>query len=219
MTVILPKKKRQILEYLTDYIAKRGFAPTLSEIAKKFKVSSLATIHEHVKFLEDNGFIKRRGDIRSKEIEILKTPITSYQLPVTADNISETYLENSMTLLPLVGLITAGAPIEAIETREDEIAVPAEITRGRQCYILKVKGDSMIESLIADGDLVVVEKTEYAKNGDMVVAVLDDGTATLKKFYKEKNFVRLQPANAKYQPIFAKSILIRGRVIGIIRKY
>ena len=121
--------------------------------------------------------------------------------------------------LPLVGIIAAGHPIEAIENREADIAVPVEITRGRQCYILKVKGDSMIESLIADGDLVVVEKTEYAANGDMVVAVLDDGTATLKKFYKEKSFVRLQPANAKYQPIIAKSILIRGRVIGIIRKY
>lgn len=209
MTIILPKKKKQILEYLTDYIAKRGFAPTLSEIAKKFKVSSLATIHEHVKFLEDKGFIKRSGDIRAREMQILGT----------GGGIYETYLAGQTVGVPLLGLITAGAPIEAIETREDEIAVPAEITRGRQCYILKVKGDSMIESLIADGDLVVVEKTEYATNGDMVVAVLDDGTATLKKFYKEKNYIRLQPANAKYQPIISKSVLIRGRVVGIIRKY
>ncbi|OGY92256.1 MAG: repressor LexA [Candidatus Komeilibacteria bacterium RIFCSPLOWO2_02_FULL_48_11] len=210
MTIILPKKKRQILQYLTDYIVKHNFAPTLSEIAKKFKVSSLATVHEHVKFLEDNGFIKRRGDVRAREMQIIS--------PQSSD-VEETYLAGQTIGVPLVGLITAGAPIEAIETQEDEIAVPAEITRGRQCYILKVKGDSMIESLIADGDLVVVEKTEYAANGDMVVAVLDDGTATLKKFYKEKSFVRLQPANAKYQPIIAKSILIRGRVIGIIRKY
>ena len=210
MTIILPKKKRQILQYLTDYIVKHNFAPTLSEIAKKFKVSSLATVHEHVKFLEDNGFIKRRGDVRAREMQIIS--------PQSSD-VEETYLAGQTIGVPLVRLITAGAPIEAIETQEDEIAVPAEITRGRQCYILKVKGDSMIESLIADGDLVVVEKTEYAANGDMVVAVLDDGTATLKKFYKEKSFVRLQPANAKYQPIIAKSILIRGRVIGIIRKY
>ncbi len=209
MTIILPKKKRQILEYLTDYIGRHNFAPTLSEIAKKFKVSSLATIHEHVKFLEDNGFIKRSGNIRSREVEIIKTN----------NEIEETYLAGKTAALPLVGLITAGAPIEAIENREADIAVPVEITRGRQCYILKVRGDSMVESLIADGDMVIVEKTEYAKNGDMVVAVLDDGSATLKKFYKEKNYIRLQPANKNYQPIIVPSVVIRGRVIGIIRKY
>jgi len=209
MTIILPKKKQQILEYLKKYISDNGFAPTLSQVAKKFKVSSLATIHEHIKFLENNGFIKRKGNIQSHELEILNQD----------KNIQDTYIEGETTLLPLVGLITAGAPIEAIENKEAEIAVPAEITRSKQCYILKVKGDSMIESLICDGDLVVVEKTEYAKNGDMVVAVLDDGTATLKKFYKEQNFIRLQPANKKYKPIMAQNVVIRGRVVGIIRKY
>src|SRR3989344_1937955 len=179
MTIILPKKKRQILEYLTDYIGKHNFAPTLSEIAKKFKVSSLATVHEHIKFLEDNGFIKRSGDVRSKDMQIMSRP----EVP----EVENVYLSGQSIGVPLLGLITAGSPIEAVENKEEEIAVPAEITRGRQCYILKVRGDSMIESLIADGDLVVVEKTEYAKNGDMVVAVLDDGTATLKKFYREKN--------------------------------
>lgn len=209
MTIILPKKKKQILEYLTDYIAKHNFAPTLSEIAKKFKVSSLATVHEHIKFLEDNGFIKRSGDIRARHVEITRSD----------NNLDEPYLAGKTIALPLLGLITAGFPIEAVENREQEIAVPSEITRGRQCYILKVRGDSMVESLIADGDLVIVEKTEYAKNGDMVVAVLDDGTATLKKFYKEKNFIRLQPANKNYEPILARNIIIRGRVVGIIRKY
>lgn len=210
MTIILPKKKQQILDYLKSYVAERGYAPTLSELARKFKVSSLATIHEHLSFLEKNGFIKRTGNIQSRELEIVDT---------RDRNLEETYLERSMHTLPLVGLITAGEPIEAIENREAEIAVPAEITRGRQCYILKVRGDSMVESLISDQDLVIVEKTEYAKNGDMVVAVLDDGTATLKKFYREKNFIRLQPANAKYQPLMVENVIIRGRVVGIIRKY
>jgi len=210
MTIILPKKKQQILEYLTKYVNKNGFAPTLSQIAKKFKVSSLATIHEHIKFLEDNGFIKRKGNIQSHELNIIDQ---------STDNIQDTYTEGKTIMIPLVGLITAGTPIEAIEDRESEIAVPIEIAQGRQCYILKVKGDSMIESLISDGDLVIVEKTEYAKNGDMVVAVLDDGTATLKKFYKEKNYIRLQPANKKYKPIMAQNVVIRGRVVGIIRKY
>jgi len=211
MTVILPKKKQEILDFLKTYIQKNGYAPTLSEIAKKLRVSSLATIHEHMQFLEDNGFIKRRGNVRSRDLEIVGADSTS--------NVGEAYVDGATASVPLLGLITAGSPIEAIENQETEIPVPVEITRGKQCYILKVKGDSMIESLIADGDLVVVEKTEYAKNGDMVVAVLDDGTATLKKFYKEKQYVRLQPANKKYKPIMAKNILIRGRVIGIIRKY
>ena len=209
MTIILPKKKQQILDYLASYVKNRGYAPTLSEIAKKFKVSSLATVHEHMAFLEKHRFIKRTGNIQSRELEIIRSE----------SNVEPTYLESSMHTLPLVGLITAGAPIEAVENREADIAVPAEITRGRQCYILKVRGDSMVESLISDGDLVIVEKTEYAKNGDMVVAVLDDGTATLKKFYKEKNYVRLQPANAKYQPLMVENVIIRGRVVGIIRKY
>lgn len=209
MTLILPKKKKQILEFLKDYVTKHGFAPTLSEIAKKFKVSSLATVHEHLAFLEKHGFIKRQGNIRSREVEIIRPD----------SEIEETYLQGQTVGLPLVGLITAGAPIEAIENREADIAVPVEITRGRQCYILKVRGDSMIESLIADGDMVIVEKTEYAKNGDMVVAVLDDGSATLKKFYKEKSYIRLQPANKNYQPIIVPNVVIRGRVVGIIRKY
>ena len=209
MTVILPKRKQQILDYLCKCVNKNGFAPTLSQIAKKFKVSSLATIHEHIKFLEDNGFIKRKGNIQSHDLEILDQH----------NNIQDAYSEGYTMLLPVSGLITAGEPIEAIENREAEIAVPAEITQGRQCYVLKVKGDSMIESLISDGDLVVIEKTEYASNGDMVVAVLDDGTATLKKFYKEQNYIRLQPANKNYKPIMARNVVVRGRVVGIIRKY
>ncbi|OIO48242.1 MAG: repressor LexA [Parcubacteria group bacterium CG1_02_41_12] len=209
MTVILPKKKQEILEYLKQHISSKGFAPTLSQIAKKFKVSSLATIHEHLKFLEENGFIKRKGNIQSHDMEIIRND----------SNVQDAYIEGMSVSLPLVGLITAGAPIEAIEDIEAEIAVPAEIAQGRQCYILKVKGDSMIESLICDGDLVIVEKTEYAQNGDMVVAVLDDGTATLKKFYKEKNYIRLQPANRNYKPILARNVVVRGKVVGIIRKY
>jgi repressor LexA len=214
MTIILPKKKKEILEYLKEYSDKHGFAPTLSEIAKKFKVSALSTVHEHLKFLEENGFIKRSEEKGSRSINFL--PDAKENM---IDNIEEGYIQGKIENLPIAGLITAGEPIEAIEEQEEKIPVPVEITRGKQCYILKVRGDSMVESLIANGDLVVVEKTEYAKNGDTVVAVLDDGTATLKKFYKEKNFIRLQPANSKYKPIMAKNVIIRGKVIGIIRKY
>ena len=204
MTTILPKQKQKILTYLKEYIKDNGYAPTLSEIAKEFDVSSLATVHEHLQFLEENGFIIRDKDQRRG--------ITIPELE------KESAMEASI-LLPLVGTITAGAPIEAIENRELEIPVPKELVRNKNAYILKVKGDSMIESLIADGDFVICEKTEYAKDGDTVVAMLEDGTATLKKFFKTKNLIRLQPANKNYKPIYAHNVIVQGKVLGIIRKF
>lgn len=205
MTTILPKKKQQLLAYIKEYIARNGFAPTLTEIAKAFKVSSLATIHEHLVFLEKNGFIRRSSDGRR-------------ELTVLDQDAEAVYDESASFALPLVGLITAGAPIEALENRETMISVPSEIVGKKNAYILRVKGDSMIESLIADGDLVIVEKTEYAKDGDMVVALLEDGTATLKKFYRQKNLIRLQPANKKYKPLLVRTVIIQGKVLGVIRK-
>ena len=180
MVVILPKQKQKILHYLKDYIRDNGYAPTLSEIAKEFNVSSLATIHEHLQYLEDKQFI-----IRDKD---QKRGIT---IPDQEDKNDAT----AGVLVPVVGLITAGEPIEAIENHDQELPVPPEMVHGKNSYILKVKGDSMIESLISDGDFIICEKTEYAKNGDTVVAMLEDGTATLKKFFKTKNLIRLQSTN------------------------
>lgn len=208
MTTILPKKKRALLDFLKQYIDRHGFAPTLTDIAKHFKVRSLATIHEHLAFLEDAGFVKRKkGEAREIVIRENRTNVEHV-----------TFTEGASVKLPLVGLITAGAPIEAIETRDALISVPQEIVGRKNAYILRVKGDSMIESLIADGDLVVVEKTDYARDGDMVVALLEDGTATLKKFYRHKNYIRLQPANRNYKPLEVRSVVIQGKVLGVIRK-
>lgn len=207
MVTILPNKKQKILQFLKDYIKEKNYAPTLTEIAKKFNLSSLATVHEHIKFLEENNFIKRDKDI-ARGITILED-----------EDESTSVIDNNSVLLPVVGLITAGEPIEAIENRDSEIPVPKEMIGQKNSYILKVKGDSMIESLIADGDYVVCEKTEYAKNGDTVVALLEDGSATLKKFFRTKNFIRLQPANKKYKPRYEKNVIIQGRVLGIIRNF
>ncbi|RJO59473.1 transcriptional repressor LexA, partial [Candidatus Parcubacteria bacterium] len=187
------------------YIKNHGYAPTLSEIAKAFKLSSLATVHEHLSFLEKTGYIKRDKN-NARGIEILE-----------AEDKPE--FESASMLLPLVGTIAAGSPIEAIEDRQDMIPVPPNLVGKKNAYILKVRGDSMVESLVGDGDMVVVEKTQLAKDGDMVVALLDDGSATLKKFFRKKNFIRLQPANANYQPIDVKNVTIQGRVIGVIRRY
>lgn len=205
MTSVLPKKKQHILAYLRSYIEEHGYAPTLTELAKAFKVHSLATMHEHLEFLEKAGFIKR-GKEGLRELSVIEPEAEAI------------FQEAASISLPLVGLITAGHPIEAIEDRSAMLTVPQEIVGRKNAYILRVKGDSMIESLIADGDYIVVEKTEYAKDGDMVVALLEDGTATLKKFYKHKNFIRLQPANKKYQPIDVPTVVIQGRVLGVIRK-
>lgn len=205
MAPILHKQKRAILEYLQKYIQDNGSAPTLTEIAKAFELSSLATVHEHLAFLEQAGFIKRdRNNARGIEI-------------VEPEKNNE-FVAASM-LLPLVGTIAAGSPIEAVEDKQEMIAVPQELVGKKNAYILKVRGDSMIESLVADGDYVVVEKSELAHDGDMVVAMLDDGTATLKKFFRKKNFIRLQPANTNYKPIDVKNVTIQGKVIGVIRKY
>ncbi|MBI4414893.1 MAG: transcriptional repressor LexA [Candidatus Kerfeldbacteria bacterium] len=205
MTTILPKKKQELLSFIKDYINRNGYAPTLTEIAKTFKVRSLATVHEHLEFLERNGFIRRSSNGRR-------------ELTVLAPDAEAVYDEAASFSLPLVGLITAGKPIEAIEDREAMMSVPQEIVGKKNAYILRVRGDSMIESLIADGDLIIVEKTDYARDGDMVVALLDDGTATLKKFYRQKNLIRLQPANKNYKPLLVKSVIIQGRVLGVIRK-
>lgn len=205
MAPILHKQKRAILDFLTKSIEKYGYAPTLTEIAKAFNLSSLATVHEHLEFLERSGFIKRDRN-NARGITLIKR-----------QTIPEV-IEASM-LLPLVGTIAAGSPIETYADHQDMLAVPTSLVGKKNAYLLKVRGDSMIESLVDDGDLVVVEKSQFAHDGDMVVAMLDDGTATLKRFFKKKNFVRLQPANPKYAPIDVKSVTIQGKVIGVIRKY
>lgn len=206
MTYILPRKKRAILDFVKLYVEKHGFAPTLTEIAEHFGVSALSTIHEHMQYLEDMGFIRRDG----RHVEIMD--------PRSVDA-GEPYLEGASISLPLAGLITAGAPIEAVEDRTATLPVPRELVKNPNSFVLKVKGDSMVESLIADGDFVIIEKRDYARDGDIVVALLEDGTATLKQYFKEKNYIRLQPANKQYKPLKVKQVVIQGKVTGIIRKF
>ncbi len=208
MATILPKKKQALLQYLKEYIEEHRYAPTLTEIAKFFRVSSLATVHEHLDFLEKSKFI-RRDHQQARGITILDPD----------DSLENDRAVDGGILLPLVGTIAAGYPIEAIENRDATLSVPEEIVGRKNAYVLRVRGDSMIESLIADGDYVVIEKTDYARDGDMVVALLEDGTATLKKMYKHKNYVRLQPANKNYKPIQVRSVVIQGKVLGVVRKY
>lgn len=198
----LTKKQSEILAFVVEYIKDRGYAPSYREVGAHFGISSTATVHEHIKNLERKGYLTGDADTaRSIEVE------------------SSLLAAAKALLLPLKGLITAGEPIEAVETNES-FPVPAEmVNEGEDAYVLKVKGESMIEDGILSGDYVVVIATTQPKNGDTVVALLENTNATLKRFYKEDGRVRLQPANRTMKPFYVKDIIVQGVVRGVVRDY
>jgi repressor LexA len=192
------------VEFISQYIQKNGYSPTLQEIADAIGVSSLATVHEHLGALERKGVIKKyEGAVRGIEIA------ADWQEPdMTGVN------------LPVLGFIAAGQPIQPFTDPNAVFGVsPTMVTGKKRSYVLQVKGDSMIEEGILDGDYVVVEEQPDVHNGDIVVALLDNGLATLKRFFKEATRVRLEPANSAMAPIYATKVRIQGRVVGVIRKY
>lgn len=195
----LTKKQKQIYDYIAHYTGKYGYAPSLSEIRKEFNVSAVSTIHEHISNLVEKGLLKKtKGLIRN--IELVGKRV------------------GDLMSIPLVGIIAAGKAIEAIEVPDEaiEIAKDRRFQDG-ELYALKVKGNSMIGDGIFDGDIAIIKKQEWASNGDTAVAIIDDNEATLKKFYKEKGRIRLQPANPTFEPIFRKQVEVRGIVVKIIR--
>jgi repressor LexA len=198
----LTKRQREILDYLNEFIQQHGYAPSLEEIGQRFNLSSLATVHKHLTNLQEKGFIRRAWN-RSRSVELVPT-----RMGVRA-------LE-----LPLLGYVAAGAPIEAISGTET-IPVPEALAGKRDSYVLRVKGDSMIDEQIRDGDYVIVEDRKAADNGEMVIALLGGADVTLKKFYRENGRVRLQPANASMQPILVDpdQVQVQGVVVGVMRKY
>lgn len=204
MSMVLYKRQKQILEFLNKYIDEYGNAPTLTEIAKHLGVKSLATVHEHLQTLEKKGLIKKsNGLVRS--IELIDKKIGSIVRGIE---------------LPLAGFIAAGAPIEPYTDPTATFAVAENmVPANKKSYVLQVKGESMIDDGILDGDFVVIEETNQARNGDIVVAMMENGVVTLKRFYKESDRIKLMPANATMQPIYAKSVTIQGRCVGVIRRY
>jgi repressor LexA len=196
----LTKRQKQIIDFINQFTEDNGYAPSYREIGDHFGLSSTATVCEHIQTLEEKGYLKTDPN-EARSIEIIENE------------------KASAVFLALAGLITAGVPIEAVEQKE-KIAVPADLVKNEgQSYVLKVKGQSMIDEGIFDGDYVVVEKNEHPENGQVVVALLDNSYATLKKFYKEANRIRLQPANSTMKPIFAKNVTVQGIVRAVIRKY
>lgn len=203
MALVIYRRQQQILDFIKQFIQANGSAPTLRQIADALGVSSLATVHEHLVSLVDKGLIKRNKG-KSRSIDL-----------VGSVNFASEGIE-----VPILGFIAAGSPIEAYTDPNAAISIPPSFASGKKrVYVLQVRGESMIEDHINDGDYVIIEQTENAKNGDIVVALLDNGMATLKRFFKEATRIRLEPANATMQPIFVKNVRIQGKVVGLIRRY
>ena len=200
----LTKRQKEILDFLEGFVVENGYPPSFEEIARNFGYTSLATVHEHLENLRSKGYIRKSYNA-SRSIEVVP------------GNVQASAVE-----LPLMGNVAAGIPIEAIEDNET-VAVPEDmIGRGGRHYVLRVRGDSMIEEQIRDGDYVIVNARNTAENGEMVVALVHGEAATVKKFYRERDgHIRLQPANVTMEPMMFKSheVIVQGIVVGVIRRY
>ena len=205
----ITKRQRQVYDFIHGFVTKNGYSPSFEEIGDGLGLSSLATVHKHVTNLEKKGLLRRDYN-RSRSIDVL---------PVRGLFKRQPQKGPSEIALPLLGRIAAGQPIEAVENPET-ISL-GDITRSKDVFVLQVKGESMKDEHIVDGDYVLVEKTESAHDGEIVVALVEGTDATLKRLYREGTNIRLQPSNVAMKPIVvpAKSVQVQGRVIGVLRKY
>jgi len=204
MPTTIYRRQKEILDFIKKNINKYGYAPTLTEITHHLGLSSLATVHEHLAALEKKGLIRRyKGAVRGIEV---------------VDNFAPDLL--STVELPILGFIACGQPIEPYTDPNATLTVNSNLVRpGDNSFVLQAKGESMIEDGILNGDYVIVKEQNFANNGDIVVAVLKNGFATLKRFYQEADRIRLQPANSTMSPIYVTDITIRGKVVSIIRQF
>ena len=199
----LTRRQKEILDFVSRHLERKGYAPTIEEIGDHFGLSSLATVHKHLSNLQEKGLLKRAWN-RSRALELVPTRV-----------------EVKAVELPLLGRVAAGTPIEAISATET-IFVPEDMVGRRDTYVLQVKGDSMIDEQIRDGDYVIVEDRRSAVDGEMVIALLEGESVTLKKYFRERGGrIRLQPANSSLKPIYVDEddLRIQGVVIGVLRKY
>ncbi|MDI3256299.1 MAG: transcriptional repressor LexA [Kyrpidia sp.] len=201
MFVKLSKRQQDILDFIKKEVREKGYPPSVREIGEAVGLSSSATVHRHLGRLEEFGYI-RRDPTKPRAIEIRQ---------------EEAQTSGPVTMAPVVGRVTAGLPITAVENVEDYFPLPASWAGGQSVFVLRVVGDSMIEAGICDGDLVVVRQQPTAENGDIVVAMTDEGEATVKRFFQERDRVRLQPENPTMAPLYYRSVTILGRVVGLYR--
>lgn len=204
----LTERQREIMEYILGEVRKKGYPPSVREIGEAVGLSSSSSVHAQLEKLEQLGYI-RRDPTKPRAIEVLYDGVSFVNNRVIFQNLLN---------VPIVGAVTAGEPILAEQNIVDYFPLPKDFTRTDEAFMLRVKGDSMINAGIFDGDLVIVNKTPSAVNGDIVVALLGE-EATVKRFYKEHSQIRLQPENEKYDPIITTDVQILGRVIGLVRKF
>lgn len=201
----LTKKQQQVYDYLVDFTQREGFPPSIREMCKGLGVRSTSTVHGHLEKLEEKGYIKRAS---TKNRAITLTKLSTPSLP---------QLDANFTSIPVVGQVTAGSPILAVENIEDYFPIPTTHLTNEDHFLLRVQGDSMINAGILDKDYVLVRKTEQANNGDYIVALVGEDSATVKTFYKEKDHIRLQPENDAFEPITGTDIQVIGQVKGVFR--
>jgi repressor LexA len=206
----ITRRQRELYDFISRFVAERGYSPSFEEIAEGLRLSSLATVHKHVSNLEKKGLLTRDYN-RSRSIDLV----------APKGKLKQSMAVNTGLVLPVVGRIAAGLPIEAMEQRDGNTISLADFVRSKEVFVLEVRGESMQDEHIMDGDYVLVEKAKIARNGELVVALVNGDETTLKRFYKDGEKIRLQPSNAAMQPIIvpAAAVELQGKVIGVLRKY
>ena len=207
-------RKVKILDFIAATLRARGYPPSVREIAKAVGLASTSAVHHHLLILEREGYLER-GAAQSRAIRL--TPYAALRLGLASELVPQSAAMEAHTL-PVIGEIAAGGPIEAYQDATETIGIPDMLAPSGDAYVLKVRGDSMIEAHIADGDFVLIRPQSTARNGDIVVAQVEENAVTLKRFFKEKDKIRLQPANPDYPPQFYDDVRIQGKLIGVIRK-
>ncbi|HEU4571243.1 MAG TPA: transcriptional repressor LexA [Candidatus Limnocylindrales bacterium] len=208
------ERKVKILDYIAATLRARGYPPSVREIARAVGLASTSAVHHHLQILEREGYLER-GAAQSRAIRL--TPTAALRLGLSSELVPQS-AAGETHVLPIVGEIAAGGPIEAYQDASETVAVPELFAPSGDAYVLKVRGDSMIEAHIADGDYVLIRPQNTARNGDIVVAQVEENGVTLKRFFKEKDKVRLKPANPAYPDQVYDDVRIQGKLIGVIRR-
>lgn len=208
------ERKRKILDHIAATLRARGYPPSVREIARAVGLASTSAVHHHLQILERDGYLER-GAAQSRAIRL--TPTAALRLGLSSELMPQSAMSEAH-VLPIIGEIAAGGPIEAYQEVAETLSVPEMLAPSGDAYILRVRGDSMIEAAIVDGDFVLIRPQETARNGDIVVAQVEENAVTLKRFYKEGGKIRLQPANPNYPPQYYEDVRIQGKLIGVIRR-
>jgi len=207
-------RRQRIIDYIAATLRARGYPPSVREIANAVGLASTSAVHHHLSALERDGYLER-GATQSRALRL--TPTAALRGGLSAELLPG-LRESETHLLPIVGEIAAGGPIEAYQDASETLSVPELLAPSGGAYVLRVRGDSMVDAHITDGDFVVIRPQETARDGDIVVAQVEENAVTLKRFFKERGRVRLQPANDRYPPQFYESVRIQGKLIGVIRR-